>query len=142
MVARLLMRLLFGPMLWTYRAFGQRVRVQGRPLLLLNTVGARSGRPRRALLGWFPDERPGSYLVAAAAAGSRSHPAWYLNLARHPDRASIEIGGRVLPVRAESLSDAEREVAWRHIVELAPRYASHAAATDRTIPVVRLTATG
>lgn len=136
--ARALMKVAMGLSVRAYRAFGHRMRVQGRPLLLLNTVGARSGTLRRTILGWFPDDRPGTYIVTATAAGSAAHPAWYLNMARHPDEVSIEVGGRTIPVRPESLRGAERDAAWRRIVELAPGYASYGSSTDRLIPVIRL----
>lgn len=137
-LARRLMGATTGLTVGLYRAFGRRMHVQGRPLLLLNTVGARSGAPRRTILGWFPDDRPGSYIVTATSAGSAAHPAWYLNMARHPDRVSIEIDGRTIAVRPESLRGPERDAAWRRIVELAPGYAPYASSTDRLIPVVRL----
>lgn len=124
-----------------FRLFGRRMRVQGRPLLLLTTTGAKSGRPRETTLGWFPDDdRPGdSWLIVASAAGAASHPAWYVNLARRPDDVSIEVDGRRIAVRADSLHGAERERAWARIASLAPGYGKYAHQTDREIPVVRLT---
>lgn len=136
--ARWLMGKVMGVGVLAYHALGDRMRVQGRPLLMLNTVGARSGRPRHTILGWFPDEGADSYIVTATNAGSASHPGWFLNMARRPDDVSIEVGGRVIRVRPESLRGAEREVAWRRIVALAPGYAAYESSTDRQIPVVRL----
>lgn len=136
--ARWLMGRVIGVSVLAYHAFGDRMRVQGRPLLMLNTVGARSGRVRHTILCWFPDERPDSYIVTATNAGSASHPAWFLNMARHPDDVSIEIGGRVIRVRPESVPAPEREAAWRRIVALAPGYGAYGSSTDREIPVVRL----
>jgi deazaflavin-dependent oxidoreductase (nitroreductase family) len=123
-----------------FRLAGRRMRVQGRPLLLLETVGARSGKRRHTTLGWFPDEDPArrSWLIAATAAGSASHPAWYFNLAKRPDEVAIEVDGERVAVRAESLSGDERERAWGRVVALAPGYGKYARDTDREIPVVRL----
>lgn len=122
------------------RAMGGRMRVKGRPLLELQTVGARSGKPRRSVLGWFPDtSSEEGRLVVASFGGSERHPAWFLNLARHPDDVWVEIGRERTRVRATSLRGEEREKAWRRIVELAPGYADYQAQTDREIPVVRLT---
>ena len=39
-----------------FRLFGKRMRIQGRPLLLLTTVGAKTGQVRQSVLGWFPGE--------------------------------------------------------------------------------------
>jgi deazaflavin-dependent oxidoreductase (nitroreductase family) len=113
------------------------MRVQGRPLLLLTTVGAKSGRLRRTLLGRFPN-RDDIWLVVASGAGSAKHPAWYVNMARNPDKVWIEIGKRTLMVAPESLQGAERAEAWQRIVSLAPGYGAYQEQTDREIPVVRL----
>jgi deazaflavin-dependent oxidoreductase (nitroreductase family) len=121
-----------------FRLFGSRLRIMGAPLLLLTTVGARTGRRRRATLAWFPDGDD-AWLVVASAAGAARHPAWYTNMARNPDQVWIEVGGRrQLRVRPESLRGAERAEAWRRIVARAPGYGAYQEKTDRVIPVVRL----
>lgn len=107
-------------------------------MLLLTTVGARSGRERVVPLAYFPDEDR-AWLVIASAGGDRRHPAWYRNLARHPDMAWVEFGGNKTRVRAESLQGAEREERWREITSQAPNFAAYQRQTDREIPVVRLT---
>ena len=124
-----------------FRLMGGRAKVQGRPLLLLETVGARSGKKRHTTLGWFPDEDTTrqSWLIVASAAGAAAHPAWYFNLARRPDDVAIDVGGTRVAVRAESLQGAERERAWTRVVRLAPGYGKYATDTDREIPIVRLT---
>ncbi|MBI3971316.1 MAG: nitroreductase family deazaflavin-dependent oxidoreductase [Chloroflexi bacterium] len=65
----------------------------GAPLLLLTTVGAKTGKTRRTVLGWFPDGDK-SWLVVASYAGAARHPAWYFNLAKNPDKVWIEVGKR------------------------------------------------
>ena len=124
-----------------FRLSGGRMRVQGRPLLLLTTTGAKTSRRRETTLGWFPDDERGgeSRLIVASAAGAASHPSWYVNLARRPDGAAIEVDGRKFAVNAESLDGAERDRAWKRIVALAPGYGKYEQQTDREIPVVRLT---
>ena len=124
-----------------FRLFGRRMRVQGRPLLLLTTTGAKTGRRRETTLGWFPDEEGAgeSRLIVASNAGAATHPSWYLNLAHRPDGAAIEVDGHKLAVNAESLHGAERDRAWERIVALAPGYGKYEQQTDREIPVVRLT---
>jgi deazaflavin-dependent oxidoreductase (nitroreductase family) len=121
-----------------FRVFGRWMRVQDRPLLLLTTRGARSGKVRRTTLGWFPDERAGAWIVVGSAAGGAAHPGWALNLAKHPSEASIEVDGRSFAVGAESLHGEERARAWSRIVQLAPGYGKYAEQTDREIPVIRL----
>ena len=127
-----------------YRRFGDRMRVQGRPVLLLTTLGTKTGKVRQAVLCWFPDddhsEGGSSWLVVASAAGAARHPAWYVNLARNPGEASIEIGGRQVKVEPQSLRGAEHAEAWRRVVTLAPGYAAYEKRTDREIPIIRLRA--
>jgi len=123
-----------------FRLSRGRMKVQGRPLLLLETVGARSGKRRQTTLGSFPDENPArrAWLVVGSAAGAASHPDWCVNLARRPDDVWIAVGGDRLAVRAESLHGAERERAWSRVVALAPGYGKYERDTDREIPIVRL----
>jgi deazaflavin-dependent oxidoreductase (nitroreductase family) len=94
---------------------------------------------RTTPLGWFPTGDDDSWLVVASAAGAPKHPAWYYNLAAHPDRVTIEMGGRRIPVTAEQLQGAEREQAWQQVISTAPRFAQYEGKTDRELPVIRLT---
>jgi deazaflavin-dependent oxidoreductase (nitroreductase family) len=121
--------------------FRRGMKVQGRPLLRLTTVGAKTGKERRAILGWFEDgDRQDSWIVVASAAGSVRHPDWAHNLAKNPDRATVELGHRTVPVTAELIEGPEREVVWERIATLAPGYGKYTAKTDRELPVFRLTA--
>jgi deazaflavin-dependent oxidoreductase (nitroreductase family) len=106
-------------------------------MLLLTTGGTRSGRERVVPLAYLKDWDHG-WLVVASAGGDLRHPAWYRNLARHPDMAWVEFGGKKIRVRAESLHGAQREERWREITSQAPNFAAFQRQTDREIPVVRL----
>jgi deazaflavin-dependent oxidoreductase (nitroreductase family) len=119
-----------------YRLFGARMRVQRRPVLLLTTVGARTGRRRQTMVVWFPDPR--GDLVVASNAGATRHPSWFFNLARHPGSVWVQKADRTMKVRPELLRGAERAAAWQQIVTMSPVFASYATKTDREIPVVRL----
>ena len=116
---------------------GDRFRIGGQPLVLLTTVGAKTGKARRTLLGRFADGN--NWLIVASFAGSARHPAWYFNLARNPDKVWVEVDGRTQRVRPESLQGQEREDALLRIIALAPGYGAYQEKTDREIPVVRLT---
>jgi deazaflavin-dependent oxidoreductase (nitroreductase family) len=74
----------------------------------------------------------------ASAAGAARNPAWYHNLATHPDQVWIELLGRKVAVTAEQLHGAERDQAWRQITAAAPRFAAYQEATDRELPIIRL----
>jgi deazaflavin-dependent oxidoreductase (nitroreductase family) len=106
-------------------------------LLFLTTVGRKTGQERVTPVAWFPGE-DGTWLIVASAAGSAQNPAWYGNLAAHPDQVKIEMRGQTVPVAAEQLSGPAREQAWQQIVAAQPRYAKYQRKTDRELPVIRL----
>jgi deazaflavin-dependent oxidoreductase (nitroreductase family) len=105
--------------------------------LLLETVGARSGERRYAMLGYV-EEAGDSWLVVASLAGAARHPSWLYNLAHEP-RATVEFGdGRRVDVAAETLDGPELAAAWERLAIEAPEYDKYRSKTDRVIPVVRL----
>ena len=114
-----------------------RLKMHGHPLLLLTTVGARTGQPRTSMVSQFPNS-DGSKLIVASFGGAAKHPAWYFNLAKHPGHVFIEQNGSRIRVQATSLAGEEREAAWQRIVRVAPGFAEYQRKTDREIPVVRL----
>jgi len=120
-----------------YRMLGDRLRVWGHSLVLLTTVGARTGKMRRTMLVRFPDGN--GWLVVASFGGSARHPAWMLNIAKNPDKVWIEIKGQKIHVRPETLMGEERDAALTRIIAEAPGYGAYREKTDREIPVVRLT---
>jgi deazaflavin-dependent oxidoreductase (nitroreductase family) len=107
--------------------------------LLLTTVGARSGREYTSPVAYFPDGAD-AWLVVASMGGDRRHPAWYHNLVANPNRASVQVAGRQVPVRATSLHGPERVERWERIVATSPNFSEYQRATDREIPVLRLEA--
>lgn len=116
-------------------------KVQGRPLLRLTTIGARTGQPRASILGWFPDKAPGdSWLIVGSANGSARHPGWAYNLAKNPGSVRVDIGEGDVPATAEMLGGPERDEAWSRVVEMAPGYGRYTTKTDRELPIFRLSA--
>ena len=108
----------------------------GAPLLLLHTIGARSGAPRINPVMYLPDK--GRYLVFASKAGSDRNPDWYHNLLAHPE-VQIEVGDEILTVRAEELRGAERDAHFAEQADRYPGFAAYQRKTDRVIPVIALT---
>jgi deazaflavin-dependent oxidoreductase (nitroreductase family) len=108
----------------------------GAPLLLLHTVGARSGQPRMNPMMYLADG--GRYLVFASKAGSDSNPDWYWNLRANPD-VTIEVGDETIAVHATELTGAERDEKYRIQSERFPGFAGYQQKTSRTIPVIALT---
>jgi deazaflavin-dependent oxidoreductase (nitroreductase family) len=114
-------------------------KMSGRPLLYLTTVGARSGQHRTAVVMPFP-EGDDAWLIVASRGGTADHPAWFYNLAKHPDQVEIEFEGRKTAVTPRRLEGEERAVAWERITSERPNFREYEHKTDREIPVVRLTA--
>jgi deazaflavin-dependent oxidoreductase (nitroreductase family) len=114
-------------------------KIGGRPLLYLTTVGAKSGQPRTAVVMPFPDGDD-AWLIVASRGGTADHPAWFYNLAKHPDQVAIEIEGRKTAVTPRTLTGEERAAAWKRITTERPNFAGYEQKTDREIPVIRLTA--
>jgi deazaflavin-dependent oxidoreductase (nitroreductase family) len=110
-------------------------------LLYLTTVGAKTGQKRQSTVARFPDGED-AWLVVASAGGSAHHPAWYHNIAAHPDQVWIEFGGRQLRVTPEQLDGDARAQAWQRITQSQPRYDGYERKTDRAIPVIRLSRAG
>ena len=106
-----------------------------RPLLLLTTTGAKSGRQHTTPIMYVRDgER---LIVIASNAGAPRHPAWYHNLRAHPD-VTVEVGAETYPATAVPLQGAERQRLWEAIVTAHPFFAEHQAKVTREIPLVAL----
>lgn len=100
-------------------------------LLLLTTIGARTGQPRVTPLGYVRDgER---YAVIAANAGADKHPDWYLNLVAHP-RVVVEVGSERFEATARTAEGDERV----RLVAMISYFAAQQVKTQRVIPVVVL----
>ena len=112
--------------------------VMGFPTVLLTTVGAKTGTKRTHILGGFADGDD-AWLIVASKGGSPTHPAWFINLAKHPDQVWLEVGNRKFRARVDSLQGADREAALARVAGVAPRYGEYQKKTDREIPVIRLT---
>jgi deazaflavin-dependent oxidoreductase (nitroreductase family) len=105
--------------------------------LLLETVGARSGEIRQAVLGYIA-EPAGSWLVMASAAGAVRNPAWLHNLSHNPEATVQFADGVTVTVTAETLDGDALDAAWQLIAVDAPEYVRYRSKTDREIAVVRL----
>jgi deazaflavin-dependent oxidoreductase (nitroreductase family) len=116
----------------------QAQKMMGMPILLLTTVGAKTGSERTQVLGGFPDG-DNAWLIVASKGGAATHPAWFINAAKNPDKVWIQVGNRKLKVNVESLQGTERDKAYARVVAAAPRYADYTKKTDREIPVLRVT---
>jgi deazaflavin-dependent oxidoreductase (nitroreductase family) len=138
MVPRLL-RLFVPVHVGLYRLF--RGRLVGRlaqgfvPVLLLTTVGRKTGRRRTQPVGYVRD---GSALIIVGSNGAlTSDPGWVFNLRARPE-AEVELDGTRIHVRARILAGDERARAWRGVTSRYAFFSVYQSAISRTIPVVRL----
>jgi len=129
---------MFGAHTLLYRATGGLIghRVPGvPPMLLLDHVGAKSGKRRTTPLAYLADgER---IVIVASKGGHPRHPAWYHNLRANP-RTTVQVGRRKLDVDARVAGPEERERLWPRVVDLYEGYAGYQQRTDREIPLVIL----
>ncbi len=100
-------------MLWQFGRGGARTQ-GGVDTLMLETVGARSGKPRRLVLGCLADGDD-AWLVIAKLAGAARHPAWLHNLAAQPDATAQFDDGRPIDARPETLEGEDLGAAWARI---------------------------
>ena len=105
------------------------------PLLLLTTVGAKSGTERTMPLAYTRDGD--RYVIVASKGGAPTHPGWYLNLQKDPD-VELQVLDEVFPARARTADAEERERLWELVNRQWPDYAGYQTKTDREIPVVVL----
>jgi deazaflavin-dependent oxidoreductase (nitroreductase family) len=132
------MRFMNGMMVRRFRRGGGGP-MMGMDMLVLTTVGAKTGQQRETPLGSFADGE-NAWLIVASAAGAVKNPAWYHNLAAHPDQVQVEVGGKKYRATATQLNGPERDAAWQRVIAAQPRYAGYEKKTDRLIPIIRLTA--
>ena len=121
-----------------FRANGGKVGGQfaGANLLILRTIGAKSGEVRESPVAYFPED-DGSMVVVASKAGLPTHPDWYHNLKANP-KFDVEVGADTVPVTAEEITGAEYAAKWAEIVAKAPGFGEYQTKTTRVIPLVRL----
>lgn len=123
---------------WVYRATDGRIGgrfMRGAPVLLLTTVGRKSGQRRVAPLIYGRDgER---LLLVASKGGMDHHPLWYRNLAANPD-VEVQIGAETTPMRARTASREEKAALWPAMVKVYRDYDDYQARTARDIPLVIL----
>jgi deazaflavin-dependent oxidoreductase (nitroreductase family) len=120
-----------------YRLTGGRLggRMRGFKVLLLTTIGRKSGKAHTTPLGCF--DQAGGYLIVASNAGQPTNPAWYYNLKSNP-QVTVQVFDRIMPATAEVLSGEARTQAWRQVIATAPAYANYEKQTTREIPLILL----
>jgi deazaflavin-dependent oxidoreductase (nitroreductase family) len=118
-----------------FRANGGEVDQFAGDLLLLETVGAKSGQSRLAPLAYLRVD--GKLIIVGSYAGADVHPAWVHNLRANP-RAHVEVGTESFDVNARELPPAERDAIFPKVLAAAPGFGDYQAKTSRVIPLFEL----
>lgn len=122
-----------------FRANGGKVggRFEGFPLLLLTTVGAKTGRQRVSPVARFDID--GRTYIVGSAAGRDTNPGWVTNIRKNP-QVKVEIGADpIAAATATELPRPERDRIFGIVTERAPGFADYQVATDRVIPIFEIT---
>ena len=121
-----------------FRANGGKVggMFAGRTLLLLHTIGAKSGQPRINPVAYVKDGD--RFVIIASKGGAPTNPDWYYNLVAHPD-ATVEVGTEQLQVHATVTAEPDRTRLYQQMVAMMPGFAEYEQKTTRKIPVFILT---
>ena len=102
------------------------------PLLLINTIGAKSGEPRTKPLAYLRDGD--RYVVIASFAGAEKNPPWYYNLVANPE-FELEVGAEKFTARATVATEPERTELYARMAEMMPVFNDYQEKTKRVIPV-------
>ena len=110
--------------------------LKGKPVILLTTIGAKTGKVRKTPL--MRVEHEGDYAVVASLGGAPKNPVWYYNIKAHP-QVELQDGTTHGEYRAREIFGDEKDAWWERAVEAWPDYAEYQQKTDRQIPVFVLT---
>jgi deazaflavin-dependent oxidoreductase (nitroreductase family) len=110
--------------------------LNGRPVIVLTSVGAKSGSLRKTAL--MRVEHDGEYAVVASKGGNPQHPFWYHNLVANP-HVELQDGADKRDYTARIVTGDEREAWWSRATATWPQYDDYVKRTDREIPVFVLT---
>ena len=110
--------------------------MKGKPIILLTTVGAKSGKVRKTPL--MRVEHDGQYAVVASLGGAPKNPVWYYNIKAHP-QVELQDGATTKDYEAREVFGHEKATWWERAVEAWPDYANYQTKTDRQIPLFVLT---
>ena len=106
--------------------------MRGRPIIVLTTVGAKSGMLRKTAL--MRVEHDGDYAVVASKGGAPENPEWHHNLAAQSHCELQDLADK-RDYRARLLEGDERAVWWERACAVWPDYANYQLTTERQIPV-------
>ena len=108
------------------------VDIKGRPVVLITTRGAKTGKLRKVPL--MRVEHEGVYAIVASLGGAPQNPVWYYNVKADP-RVELQDGTVANDYLAREVTGEEKAVWWKRAVATYADYADYQRKTDRQIPV-------
>jgi len=112
---------------------GTTLRDTGLPVVVVTSMGARSGKLRKTPL--MRVEHEGAYALVASQGGSPVHPTWYHNVTKHP-LIELQDGAVRQDMTVREVHGDEKATWWARAVEAFPNYAEYQRRTDREIPLL------
>lgn len=122
---------------WLYEKSGGKIlgKFGGAPVMLLTTIGRKSGEPRTKPLLYLRD---GDDVICVGSQGGRAtHPLWYKNLVANPE-CTVQIGSDTSKRRARTATPDDKDRLWPKLIEMYDSFDTYQTWTDRTIPVIIL----
>ena len=114
-------------------------KMAGQSVLLLHTVGRKSGKAFTIPLNYYRDAE--DYVIVASNWGKEYHPAWFYNLMQQ-GRTTIQVKARTIGVNASQSAGVEYERLWKVVTSQNDYYVRYQKQTSRKIPLVILTPDG
>jgi deazaflavin-dependent oxidoreductase (nitroreductase family) len=109
--------------------------MRGMPILLLNSIGRKTGKHRTTPLMYLRDGD--NYVIIASNNGRDKHPSWFYNI-KNSDNVEIEIPGKRIEASPSVATETEKEQLWSQLIAKAPFYDGYRKGTTRAIPMVVL----
>ena len=121
-----------------FRANGGKVggHFEGKPMLLIHTIGAKSGKPHLNPVIYTMDGE--KIIVIASQGGAPTHPHWYYNLVANP-LVTVEVGTEKFQAQAQVVSEPDRTRLYQQMITVMDSFAEYERKTTRIIPVIALT---
>lgn len=111
-------------------------RAAGMPVILLTTIGRRSGKRRTTVLT-APVREAGRTVLVASYGGDNRHPSWFVNLRQNPD-VEVTVDGCTTAMTARVAASEEKAQLWPRVIGRYRGYERYQERSERDIPLVIL----
>lgn len=120
---------------WLIHVSGGRLGTQmgGQTVLILHTIGRKSGEPRAVPISYFANGE--QYFILGSNWAQEKNASWYYNLKANP-RAKLEVKGQEIQVLAHEADGEEYARLWNLAVKRYPFYVDYQKKVTRRIPIM------